>query len=574
MASTPDAELSLSDCLCQICTDLLIEPVTLPCGHTLCNSCFQLTVEKANLCCPFCRRRVSSWARQHARENTLVNMDLWKRIQKLYPEKCKRATADQSLDDDDDNHDVDLYKPHHLLSQPGELRREYEEQISKVEAERRAYEEEESKASEEYIQKLLAEEEEEQRQAEERKREMEEQLKRDEELAREISINLNKLSEKSVFSSPSNVKQSSPVTSKSQKKIKNKLSVVGSIQKYLSPKSQFASVQTSQPEFAAEDNSNSISKGVSSSNVKSSAWQEEDDEDMPTLSPQVFLESQSRAAKGSVTDSPMPQLSAFSVEEDCLEKETKSQMSNPSKVTHGHFCTNHKVQTRLLCSAEAVAESPGKPENGYASSNPAEIIRNNIANTEDEEKSLLIDKEIPKRKDQEFPSGIVNDSSSSAKRRKLCMDTSSEQEATDNNIAQKLIDLEHLLFERHKQEEQDRLLALELQKEVDKEQMKLNRQKGSPDAYLLRTKVSSHPDESPDGWRRHSKENCKKQPETELSKPRRSSKDENWQPSPMIQKKISASKGGKALNSSKNARSLRPSNTQKSIFQMFQQSAK
>nr|5XIU_A Chain A, E3 ubiquitin-protein ligase RNF168 [Homo sapiens] len=44
-------------------------------------------------------------------------------------------------------------------------------------------------------------------------------------------------------------------------------------------------------------------------------------------------------------------------------------------------------------------------------------------------------------------------------------------EETEINFTQKLIDLEHLLFERHKQEEQDRLLALQLQKEVDKEQM-------------------------------------------------------------------------------------------------------
>ncbi|XP_043853551.1 E3 ubiquitin-protein ligase RNF168 isoform X2 [Dromiciops gliroides] len=492
-------------------------------------------------------------------------MELWNKIQKNYPEKCKQRTTEDSLEDD-----VDAYKPHHLLSQPGELRREYEEEISKVEAERRAYEEEESKASEEYIQKLLAEEEEEQRRAEERQREMEEQLKRDEELAREISINLNKLSERSIFSSPSSAKQSSPVTSKSQK---NKLSIVGSIQKYLSPKSQFASLQTFQPELEAGDNRNSVSKDISS-NVKSPLWQE-DDEDMPTLSPQEFLESQSRVAKGSITDSPMPHLNAFSVEEECLEKETKSQMSNPNEITHGHFYTNHEVQTRFLCSAEAVAKSPGKPENGYTIFNSTEITRNSIVDTENEGRNLLIDKEIPKRKDQEFPSGTVSDSSSSAKRRKLCTETSSEQEETDNNIAQKLIDLEHLLFERQKQEEQDRLLALQLQREVNKEQMTLNRQKGSPDAYPLRTKVSLHPDESPNGWRRYSKEkHCKKQPETELSKPRRNSKDENWQPSPVIQKKIPANKRGKTANSSKNARSLQPSNTQKSIFQMFQKAAK
>ncbi|XP_044522653.1 E3 ubiquitin-protein ligase RNF168 [Gracilinanus agilis] len=568
MASTPNVMLPLSDCLCQICTDILIEPVTLPCSHTLCNACFQLTVEKANLCCPFCRRRVSSWARQHARENTLINMELWDKIQKSYPEKCKKKTTEEDLDDDD----VDMYQPRHTLSQPGELRREYEEEISKVEAERRAYEEEESKASEEYIQKLLAEEEEEQKLAEERKRKMAEQLKRDEELAREISINLNKLSEKSVFSSPSNAKQSSPVTNKSQKKIKNQLSFLGSIQKYLSPKSQFASVQASQLELATEDNGNYMSKDVSSNNVRSTRSQE--DELMPTLTPQTFLESQSRVTKSSITDSPMPHLSAFSLEEECLEKETKSQMSNPNEVMHGHFCTNHEVQTRFLCSAEVGATSPEKSENGHAVPNLAEITKNSVDDTENEDRNLLIGKEIPKRKDEESPE-LVGDSSNSAKRRKICMEISSEQEETENNIAQKLIDLEHLLFERHKQEEQDRLLALELQREVDKEQGKPNRQKGSPDAYPLRTKVSLHPDESPNGWRMHSQEkNCKKQSETtELSKPRRSSKDENWQPSG-IQKKISVTKGGKAPKSSKNAHSLRPSNAQKSIFEMFQQAAK
>ncbi|XP_016289019.2 E3 ubiquitin-protein ligase RNF168 [Monodelphis domestica] len=570
MASTPNVVLPFSDCLCQICTDILIEPVTLPCSHTLCNSCFQLTVEKANLCCPFCRRRVSSWARQHARENTLINMELWDKIQKSYPEKCKKKTTEQDLDGDD----VDMYQPHRTLSQPGELRREYEEEISKVEAERRAYEEEESKASEEYIQKLLAEEEEEQKLAEERKRKMAEQLKRDEELAREISINLNKLSEKSVFSSPSSAKQSSPVTNKSQKKIKNQLSFLGSIQKYLSPKSQFASVQASQLELATEDNGNHMSQDVSNNNVKSTGSQEEEeDEVMPTLTPQTFLESQSRVTKNSITDSPMPHLSAFSLEEECLEKETNSQVNNLNEVINGHFCANHEVQTGFLCSAEIGATSPRKAENGNAVSNLAEITINSIDDTENEDRNLLIGKESPKRKDQESPD-LVSDSSNSAKRRKFCMEISSEQEETENNIAQKLIDLEHLLFERHKQEEQDRLLALELQREVDKEQGKLNRQKGSPDAYPLRTKVSLHPDESPNGWRKHSQEkNCKKQPETELSKPRRSSKDENWQPSG-IQKKISANKGGKAPKSFKNARSLQPSNTQKSIFEMFQQAAK
>uniref|UniRef100_A0A2K6ENJ6 RING-type E3 ubiquitin transferase n=1 Tax=Propithecus coquereli TaxID=379532 RepID=A0A2K6ENJ6_PROCO len=186
MAVRKDAIPSLSECQCQICTEILIEPVTLPCNHTLCNPCFQSTVEKASLCCPFCRRRVSSWTRYHTRRNSLINMDLWKTIQKHYPKECKLRGSGQASEEMVDDH-----PPVRLLSKPGELRREYEEEVSKVGAERRASEEEENKASEEYIQRLLAEEEEEEkRQSEKRRREMEEQLKSDEELARKLSANI------------------------------------------------------------------------------------------------------------------------------------------------------------------------------------------------------------------------------------------------------------------------------------------------------------------------------------------------------------------------------------------------
>lgn len=165
--------------------EIFVEPVTLPCNHTLCNSCFQLTVEKASLCCPFCRRRVSSWARYNARRNTLVNWELWEKIQKHYPKECERRINGQDLEEE-----ICVPHPQHQLSKPGELRQEYEAEIVKVEAERRAHEQEENKASEEYIQRLLAEEEEEQRLAEERRREMEKQLKQDEELAWRLSNSL------------------------------------------------------------------------------------------------------------------------------------------------------------------------------------------------------------------------------------------------------------------------------------------------------------------------------------------------------------------------------------------------
>uniref|UniRef100_A0A8D0BG89 RING-type E3 ubiquitin transferase n=1 Tax=Salvator merianae TaxID=96440 RepID=A0A8D0BG89_SALMN len=100
MSKKAEAPLSLSDCHCNICMEIFLEPVTLPCHHTLCNSCFQSTVEKASLCCPFCRRRVSSWARYNARKNTLINFELWEKIQKYFPEEFLRRKNGQDLEED------------------------------------------------------------------------------------------------------------------------------------------------------------------------------------------------------------------------------------------------------------------------------------------------------------------------------------------------------------------------------------------------------------------------------------------------------------------------------------------
>uniref|UniRef100_A0A8C0WSW7 RING-type E3 ubiquitin transferase n=1 Tax=Castor canadensis TaxID=51338 RepID=A0A8C0WSW7_CASCN len=99
MASSRLAVPSLSECQCQICLEILFEPVTLPCNHTLCKSCFQSTIEKATLCCPFCRLWVSSWARYHTRRNTLVNLELWDIIQKHYPKECERRASGKESED-------------------------------------------------------------------------------------------------------------------------------------------------------------------------------------------------------------------------------------------------------------------------------------------------------------------------------------------------------------------------------------------------------------------------------------------------------------------------------------------
>ncbi|XP_012496241.1 PREDICTED: E3 ubiquitin-protein ligase RNF168 [Propithecus coquereli] len=570
MAVRKDAIPSLSECQCQICTEILIEPVTLPCNHTLCNPCFQSTVEKASLCCPFCRRRVSSWTRYHTRRNSLINMDLWKTIQKHYPKECKLRGSGQASEEMVDDH-----PPVRLLSKPGELRREYEEEVSKVQAERRASEEEENKASEEYIQRLLAEEEEEEkRQSEKRRREMEEQLKSDEELARKLSANINNFYEGSILASPLNSRKSAPVTSKSEKKSKNKQRNTGDIQKYLSPKSQFGSA--SQSEVVQEVRKNSISKEMDSSDVRSPTWQDtKAEEDMPTLSPQICLEIQEQVTESSI-ESPMPWLCAYSAEQ-CLEGKVKTELNNHDK----ELCVlNHEgPQTRVFYSEEATVEPCGKTESGCTISGMTRIIANSTIETEHEE-SHQISKDISKRKNEESLFKAVGDPCFSAKRRKMFPKSSSDQKETEINLTQKLIDLEHLLFERRKQEEQDRLLALQLQKEADKEQMKPNRQKGSPDEYQLRA-TPSPPDRLLNGQRKNSKDkNLKRQTDIEHSKPRRGSRDENWQPSFKIQLRHSVN-GRKMPNStrddcnvSKSAHSLQHSNSQKSIFQMFQRCAK
>ena len=314
-----------------------------------------------------------------------------------------------------------------------------------------------------------------------------------------------------------------------------------------------------------------------SSDVKSPTWQDtEIEEDMPTLSPQICLEVQEQGAQSSV-ESPMPQLCA-SGREWCLEGKVKTRPSNHEK----ELCViNHEgPEARVPYSGEAAVKPCGKAESRCTVSDMTQIIRNNTVETENEESHLLISKDISKRKNQESLSEAVRDPCFSAKRRKMFPKASSDQEETEINVTQKLIDLECLLFERHKQEEQDRLLALQLQKEVDQEQMRPNRQKGSPDGYQLRA-TSSPPDKLLNGQRKNSKDrNLKRQTDLEHPKPRRGSKNENWQPSFKIQLKRSV-KGRKITNSTrdncnvpKTPHSLQPSKSQKSIFQMFQRYTK
>ncbi|XP_029964145.1 E3 ubiquitin-protein ligase rnf168 [Salarias fasciatus] len=209
-----DKVLSREDCTCPVCLEIFVEPVTLPCKHTFCKECFQESVDKAALCCPLCRRRVSTWTRLHSRNNTLINQQLWTQIQTCFPQQCERRLAGQEADNTEE-HTVFSFP---RVCQPGELRQEYEDQISKMTEERRAQDEEQKRASEELIQKLM---EEEQLLLQEETRRTEE----DQQLARLLSSQLNNAPPPSVGGAP-------PPPPPPQKK----KDVVGHIEKFLIPR--------------------------------------------------------------------------------------------------------------------------------------------------------------------------------------------------------------------------------------------------------------------------------------------------------------------------------------------------
>ncbi|XP_055082270.1 E3 ubiquitin-protein ligase rnf168 [Periophthalmus magnuspinnatus] len=212
--------LSREDCLCPICLEIFMEPVTLLCTHTFCKVCFLESVDKSTLCCPLCRKRVSTWVREHSRNNSLVNEALWERIQREFPQSAERRREEE--------HTEPTCFPR--LSEPGALRQEYEDQLSKLTEEKRAVEEQERRASEELIQRLLEEEEE---LVKEQRRRAEE----DERLARLLSQQLNEAAE----SERSRVPEQTPVKKKP----------VGQMDRFLCPLSRSHSSQANKENILA-----------------------------------------------------------------------------------------------------------------------------------------------------------------------------------------------------------------------------------------------------------------------------------------------------------------------------------
>lgn len=156
---SPELNISVSDCTCPICLEILVEPVVLPCKHELCLSCFSGMTDKTNFLCPMCRMRISTWSRTASNNNTLVNKDRWKQIQRAFPkeiaERVEGKTAErieQQIREEKEN----IAKANAVaVSKQGEIQREYELLLAREQERVRAEREQEEQESLQYIQQVI-----------------------------------------------------------------------------------------------------------------------------------------------------------------------------------------------------------------------------------------------------------------------------------------------------------------------------------------------------------------------------------------------------------------------------------
>ncbi|XP_025408133.1 E3 ubiquitin-protein ligase rnf168-like [Sipha flava] len=83
--TTLEIQLKHEDVFCIACRCIYIQPVTMPCKHTLCLECFKNMVNITAYQCPLCRKRISNWLRKYKHDwNSMVNESLWEAVQQQY----------------------------------------------------------------------------------------------------------------------------------------------------------------------------------------------------------------------------------------------------------------------------------------------------------------------------------------------------------------------------------------------------------------------------------------------------------------------------------------------------------
>lgn len=159
-SESPKLNLSISDCTCPICLEILVEPVVLPCKHELCLPCFNGMTDKTNFLCPMCRMRISTWSRTATNTNTLVNKERWDQIRQAFPEEVQdriegktAAKLAESIKKEREN-SVKTTKVVNI-SEPGEIRREYELSVQREHDRLRSEKLKEEEMSLQYIHEVI-----------------------------------------------------------------------------------------------------------------------------------------------------------------------------------------------------------------------------------------------------------------------------------------------------------------------------------------------------------------------------------------------------------------------------------
>ncbi|XP_061711070.1 uncharacterized protein LOC133520577 [Cydia pomonella] len=146
-------KIQLRDVICSICQSILLEPVTLPCFHNFCQSCFKSSIENNALCCPLCRLRIGSWLRTTTKQNKIVNIKLWDVIKNKFANEVNIKLQGEDLNLSQEQSTV-------CVSAPGEIRAEYEAELKRLRAERLQEEQKQLEQTTILIKKIQEEEDE------------------------------------------------------------------------------------------------------------------------------------------------------------------------------------------------------------------------------------------------------------------------------------------------------------------------------------------------------------------------------------------------------------------------------
>ncbi|XP_034238158.1 E3 ubiquitin-protein ligase rnf168-like [Thrips palmi] len=165
--------LTLHDVQCTVCMGIFVEPVTLPCFHTVCKVCFEKTIDNNTLACPLCRKYVGGWIRQRQKNGLMVNQQLWKFIQQQFGHHVEKKMKGEDDEEIDSLAELNIQAP--KISEPGLIRREYEAEQKRIQEEALKRQEVEVRASEQLIKELQEREEQERRHLEDLRKKAEEE---------------------------------------------------------------------------------------------------------------------------------------------------------------------------------------------------------------------------------------------------------------------------------------------------------------------------------------------------------------------------------------------------------------